>query len=154
MLNVVNINAPDTLPIIYERGLFGIYHDWCESFSTYPRSYDLLHADHLFSTLKTRYKGLELCCPHFLFSLANLDDQLELFWFTRCQLVPVIAEVDRIVRPGGKLIVRDESNTIREVENLLKSLFWEVHLTFSKNQEGILSAQKGNWRPDTYEVSS
>ncbi|XP_021908319.1 probable methyltransferase PMT27 [Carica papaya] len=125
VLNVVNINAPDTLPIIYERGLFGIYHDWCESFSTYPRSYDLLHADHLFSTLKTR-----------------------------CQLVPVIAEVDRIVRPGGKLIVRDESNTIREVENLLKSLFWEVHLTFSKNQEGILSAQKGNWRPDTYEVSS
>ncbi|ANM63861.1 S-adenosyl-L-methionine-dependent methyltransferases superfamily protein [Arabidopsis thaliana] len=56
VMNVVNINSPDTLPIIYERGLFGIYHDWCESFSTYPRSYDLLHADHLFSKLRTRYK--------------------------------------------------------------------------------------------------
>lgn len=55
VLNVVNVNAPDTLPIIYERGLFGIYHDWCESFSTYPRTYDLLHADHLFSQLKKRY---------------------------------------------------------------------------------------------------
>lgn len=54
VMNVVNINSPDTLPIIYERGLFGIYHDWCESFSTYPRSYDLLHADHLFSKLKKR----------------------------------------------------------------------------------------------------
>lgn len=54
-MNVVNVNAPDTLPIIYERGLFGIYHDWCESFSTYPRTYDLLHADHLFSQLKKRY---------------------------------------------------------------------------------------------------
>ena len=54
VMNVVNINSPDTLPIIYERGLFGIYHDWCESFSTYPRSYDLLHADHLFSKLKAR----------------------------------------------------------------------------------------------------
>lgn len=65
-----------------------------------------------------------------------------------------MAEVDRIVRPGGKLIVRDESATIGEVENLLKSMHWEVHLTFSKNQEGILSAQKSDWRPDTYAPAS
>ncbi|KAK9991040.1 hypothetical protein SO802_026025 [Lithocarpus litseifolius] len=125
VMNVVNIDSPDTLPIIYERGLFGIYHDWCESFSTYPRTYDLLHADHLFSRLKKR-----------------------------CKLAPVMAEVDRIVRPGGKLIVRDESSIFREVENLLKSLHWEVHVTISKNQEGLLSAQKGDWRPDTYVDSS
>ena len=55
VMNVVPIDSADTLPIIYERGLFGIYHDWCESFSTYPRTYDLLHADHLFSSLKKRY---------------------------------------------------------------------------------------------------
>ncbi|GMN29254.1 hypothetical protein TIFTF001_002356 [Ficus carica] len=121
VFNVVNVDSPDTLPIIYERGLFGIYHDWCESFSTYPRTYDLLHADHLFSKLKKR-----------------------------CKLGPVLAEVDRITRPGGKLIVRDESRAIGEVENLLKSLHWEVRLTFSKNQEGILSAQKGDWRPKTF----
>ncbi|XP_025015625.1 probable methyltransferase PMT27 isoform X2 [Ricinus communis] len=54
VFNVVNTDSPDTLPIIFERGLFGIYHDWCESFSTYPRTYDLLHADHLFSRLKKR----------------------------------------------------------------------------------------------------
>lgn len=65
-----------------------------------------------------------------------------------------MAEVDRMVRPGGKLIVRDESNTIGEVEILLKSLHWEVHFTFSKDKEGILSAQKGDWRPDTYQPSS
>ncbi|KAI4325451.1 hypothetical protein MLD38_030851 [Melastoma candidum] len=121
VMNVVNIDSPDTLPIIYERGLFGIYHDWCESFSTYPRTYDLLHADHLFSKLKKR-----------------------------CKLAPVMAEVDRIVRPGGKIIVRDESGTMGEVENLLKSLRWEVRLTFSKDKEGILSAQKGEWRPTDY----
>ncbi|KAK3026527.1 hypothetical protein RJ639_041824 [Escallonia herrerae] len=121
VLNVVNIDSPDTLPIIYERGLFGIYHDWCESFSTYPRTYDLLHADHLFSRLKKR-----------------------------CKIAPVMVEIDRIVRPGGKLIVRDESSAIGEVENLLKSLHWEIHMTFSKNQEGILSAQKSDWRPDSY----
>lgn len=65
-----------------------------------------------------------------------------------------MAEVDRIVRPGGKFIVRDESSTIGEVENLLKSMHWEVRLTFSKNEEGMLSAQKGNWRPETYVDSS
>lgn len=54
VFNVVNTDAPDTLAVIYERGLIGIYHDWCESFSTYPRTYDLLHADHLFSILKNR----------------------------------------------------------------------------------------------------
>lgn len=55
VMNVVSIDSPDTLPIIFERGLIGIYHDWCESFSTYPRTYDLLHADHLFSVLKKRF---------------------------------------------------------------------------------------------------
>ncbi|KAI4327662.1 hypothetical protein L6164_020097 [Bauhinia variegata] len=122
VFNVVNVDAPDTLPIIYERGLFGMYHDWCESFSTYPRTYDLLHADQLFSKLKMR-----------------------------CKLAPVLAEVDRVVRPGGKLVVRDESNTIGEVEILLKSLHWEI--PFSKKQEmqqGMLLAKKGTWRPSSY----
>ncbi|CAN4083361.1 unnamed protein product [Withania somnifera] len=120
VLNVVNVNAPDTLPIIYERGLFGIYHDWCESFSTYPRTYDLLHADHLFSQLKKR-----------------------------CKMVAVMAEVDRIARPGGILIVRDDSSTTKEVENLLKSLNWDIRKTISQNQVGMLSAQKSFWRPNT-----
>ncbi|KAE9607742.1 hypothetical protein Lal_00013394 [Lupinus albus] len=118
VFNVVNTDSPNTLPIIYERGLIGIYHDWCESFSTYPRTYDLLHADRLFSKLKKR-----------------------------CNLVPVIAEVDRIVRPGGKLIVRDESSALEEVENLLKSLHWEIT---SKNQEGVLLAKKGTWRSNSF----
>jgi tRNA wybutosine-synthesizing protein 1 len=55
VMNVVPVHAADTLPIIYERGLIGVYHDWCEPFGTYPRSYDLLHADHLFSRLRIRY---------------------------------------------------------------------------------------------------
>ena len=59
VMNVVPIDSADTLPIIYERGLFGIYHDWCESFSTYPRTYDPLHADHLFSALKKRYVDIQ-----------------------------------------------------------------------------------------------
>ncbi|KAM7276757.1 hypothetical protein ACFE04_018623 [Oxalis oulophora] len=123
VMNVVSIDSADTLPIVYERGLFGIYHDWCESFSTYPRSYDLLHADHLFSKVKKR-----------------------------CKLVTVAAEVDRIVRPEGKLIVRDDTETVNELENMFKSMHWEVRMTYSKDKEALLFVQKTMWRPKEYET--
>ncbi|XP_009130433.1 probable methyltransferase PMT26 [Brassica rapa] len=123
VMNVVPIDSPDTLAIIYERGLFGIYHDWCESFSTYPRSYDLLHADHLFSKLKQR-----------------------------CNLTAVVAEVDRVLRPEGKLIVRDDAETIQEVEAMVKAMKWEVRMTYSKEKEGLLSVQKSIWRPEEVET--
>ncbi|KAJ4963891.1 hypothetical protein NE237_023830 [Protea cynaroides] len=88
VMNVVPVNEPDKLAIIYERGLLGIFHDWSESFGTYPRSYDLLHADHLFSLLKDRSK----------------------------QPVGVAVEMDRILRPGGWAIIRDK--VIKEGEAL------------------------------------
>ncbi|CAL5214604.1 unnamed protein product [Lathyrus oleraceus] len=123
VMNVVPVDSPDTLPIIYERGLFGIYHDWCESFSTYPRSYDLLHADHLFSKLKKR-----------------------------CKFEAVVAEVDRILRPEGKLIVRDTAEVINELQSLLRSMQWEVRMTYSKETEAFLYIQKSMWRPTELET--
>ncbi|KAK3428179.1 hypothetical protein EUGRSUZ_F04286 [Eucalyptus grandis] len=123
VMNVVPIDSPDTLPIIYERGLIGIYHDWCESFNTYPRSYDLLHADNLFATLKKR-----------------------------CKLVPVLAEVDRILRPEGILIVRDDMEIISEIESMAKSLQWEVRFTHSEDNTGLLCVQKTFWRPVNVET--
>uniref|UniRef100_A0A0D9XXF9 Methyltransferase n=1 Tax=Leersia perrieri TaxID=77586 RepID=A0A0D9XXF9_9ORYZ len=125
VMNVVPVDSPDTLPIIYERGLFGMYHDWCESFSTYPRSYDLLHADHLFSKLKNR-----------------------------CKLLPVMVEVDRILRPEGKLIVRDDHDTAKEIESIAKSLHWEVRMTVSKQGEGLLCVEKTMWRPTEVETTT
>ncbi|KAF2308857.1 hypothetical protein GH714_022021 [Hevea brasiliensis] len=49
VMNVVSSYAVNTLPVVYDRGLIGTYHDWCEAFSTYPRTYDLLHLDGLFT---------------------------------------------------------------------------------------------------------
>ncbi|TVU51176.1 hypothetical protein EJB05_02585 [Eragrostis curvula] len=129
VMNVVPVDSPDTLPIIYERGLFGMYHDWCESFSTYPRSYDLLHADHLFSGLKTR-------C---------LKQQ---------QLLPAVVEVDRILRPGGTLIVRDDKGTVEEVRSVVESMRWEVRMTVSKQGEELLCVRKTMWRPTEVEALS
>ncbi|KAK9073144.1 hypothetical protein SSX86_007467 [Deinandra increscens subsp. villosa] len=123
VMNVVPLDSPDTLPLIYERGLFGIYHNWCESFSTYPRSYDLLHADHLFSDVKKR-----------------------------CKLQSLMAEVDRILRPGGNLILRDNVETIAEVETMAKSLNWKIKLTYNKDNEGLLCVEKTLWRPTEVET--
>ncbi|KAL0325741.1 UNVERIFIED_CONTAM: putative methyltransferase PMT28 [Sesamum radiatum] len=119
VMNVVPVHAPDTLPIIFERGLVGIYHDWCESFGTYPRSYDLLHADHLFSRLKNRCK----------------------------QPIVIVVEMDRILRPGGWAIVRDKVEILNPLEEILRSLHWEIRMTFAQDKEGILCAQKTMWRP-------
>ncbi|KDO36645.1 hypothetical protein CISIN_1g027471mg [Citrus sinensis] len=121
VMNVVPIESPDTLPIIYERGLFGLYHDWCESFNTYPRTYDLLHADHLFSTIKKSLKA-------------------------------VVAEVDRILRPDGNLILRDDAETIVEVEDLVKSLHWDVRMIYTNDNQGMLCVHKTYWRPKETET--
>lgn len=119
VMNVVPVYAPDTLPIIFERGLVGIYHDWCESFGTYPRSYDLLHADHLFSRLKSRCK----------------------------KAATIVVEMDRILRPGGWAIIRDKGPILKSLETIFKSLNWEIRMTFVQNKEGILCVQKTMWRP-------
>jgi hypothetical protein len=55
VMNIIPISEPDTLPIIYDRGLIGMYHDWCEPHSTYPRTYDLLHANHIISSITNKY---------------------------------------------------------------------------------------------------
>lgn len=72
----------------------------------------------------------------------------------RCKLLPVMAEVDRILRPEGKLIVRDKVEIINEIENMAKSLHWEVRLTFSKESEGLMCLQKTSWRPKEVEAST
>lgn len=121
VLNVVPTSEPDTLPIVYDRGMIGMYHDWCESHSTYPRTYDLLHADHLISSVKDK----------------------------NCSVVHLVMEMDRILRPDGWAIFRDERSNLAEVEEILKSLHWDVKLTFAKQNEELLAVQKRFWRPDT-----
>ncbi|MCI13551.1 putative methyltransferase PMT11-like, partial [Trifolium medium] len=58
VMNVVPVSGSNTLPVIYDRGLIGVMHDWCEPFDTYPRTYDFLHAANLLSVEKKRYPFL------------------------------------------------------------------------------------------------
>lgn len=75
-------------------------------------------------------------------------------WFPgcSCKLLPVIAEVDRILRPEGHLIVRDDVETLAEVESSARSLHWKIRLRYSNENEGLLCVQKTFWRPTESEI--
>ncbi|XP_009631455.1 probable methyltransferase PMT23 [Nicotiana tomentosiformis] len=115
VMNVVPISGPDTLSVIFDRGLIGMYHDWCESFNTYPRTYDLLHSSFLFGNLTQR-----------------------------CDMAEVVVEMDRILRPGGFLLVQDTMQMLNKLSSILRSLHWSVTL----HQEQFLVGKKGFWRPN------
>ncbi|MED6221641.1 hypothetical protein PIB30_056741 [Stylosanthes scabra] len=118
VMNVVPIDMSDTLSVIYDRGFIGMYHDWCESFNTYPRTYDLLHSSFLFQYLEKR-----------------------------CDIVEVVAEIDRILRPDGYLVVRDSPEILNKLTPVLHSLHWSVTL----HQDQFLVGKKSFWRPMAFE---
>lgn len=43
--------------------------------------------------------------------------------------------------------MRDNVETISELESMFKSMHWEIRMTYSKKSEGLLCVQKSMWRP-------
>nr|GFA35164.1 probable methyltransferase PMT11 [Tanacetum cinerariifolium] len=96
-MNVVPVSGPNTLPVIYDRGLLGVMHDWCEAFDTYPRTYDLLHAAGLFSVEQKR-----------------------------CNISSIMLEMNRILGPGGRVYIRDSILVMDELQEIGKAIGWHV----------------------------
>ncbi|KAG7017073.1 putative methyltransferase PMT18, partial [Cucurbita argyrosperma subsp. argyrosperma] len=125
VMNVVPANSDrDSLGVIYERGLIGTYHDWCEAFSTYPRTYDLIHADGIFSIYQDR-----------------------------CDITYILLEMDRILRPEGTVIFRDTVEVLVKVQAISDGMKWKSqimdHETGPFNPEKILVAVKSYWTGET-----
>ncbi|KAG0465199.1 hypothetical protein HPP92_019363 [Vanilla planifolia] len=99
VMNVVPTSGPNTLPVIYDRGLIGVTHDWCEPFDTYPRTYDFLHAFGLFSK---EHK--------------------------RCNFSVILLEMDRILRPGGLVYIRDNQFVVDEIRTITEAMGWRTEL--------------------------
>ncbi|GLT89079.1 hypothetical protein SLE2022_070800 [Rubroshorea leprosula] len=57
VLIVVPVSESNTLPVIYERGLLGVTHDWCELFDTYPRTYELCK-----QLVSSQLRGKDVTC--------------------------------------------------------------------------------------------
>ncbi|KAG0472556.1 hypothetical protein HPP92_014413 [Vanilla planifolia] len=118
VMNVVSSYGINSLGIIYDRGLIGAYHDWCEPFSTYPRTYDLLHLDGLFTAESHR-----------------------------CEMKYVLLEMDRILRPSGHVIIRETSFFVDAISTIAKDLKWscEKQETEQNGKEKLLICQKKLW---------
>ncbi|KAM4073250.1 hypothetical protein ACJW30_10G004100 [Castanea mollissima] len=119
VMNVVSSYALNTLAVVFDRGLIGTYHDWCEAFSTYPRTYDLLHLDGLFTAESHR-----------------------------CDMKYVLLEMDRILRPNGYAIIRESSYFVDAVASVAKAMRWgcrKEDTEYGIEKEKILICQKKLW---------
>lgn len=125
VMNVAPVNMSARLKIIYDRGLIGTVHDWCEAFSTYPRTYDLLHAWGVFSEIQEHGCGVE----------------------------DLLIEMDRILRPDGFVIIRDKPVIINYIRKFVTALRWDRWLSeveprsdaLSLSEERVLIARKKLW---------
>ncbi|PIN22002.1 hypothetical protein CDL12_05302 [Handroanthus impetiginosus] len=127
VMNVVPARKPSTLDVIYDRGLIGVYHDWCEPFSTYPRTYDLIHVASIESLTKDPSSGR-----------------------SRCNLVDLMVEIDRMLRPEGTVIIRDSPEVIEKVDRISRGMRWRASIhnkePESHGREKILVATKNLWK--------
>lgn len=104
VMNVVPFDANNTLGIVYERGLIGTYMNWCEAFSTYPRTYDFIHANGVFS-----------------------------MYMDKCDILDILLEMHRILRPEGAIIIRDHVDTIVKVKGITDRIRWNGKILHSEN---------------------
>lgn len=127
VMNVVPPRKPSTLGVIYDRGLIGVYHDWCEPFSTYPRTYDLIHVTSIESLIKILGSGKN-----------------------RCNLVDLMVEMDRILRPEGTVVIRDSPEVIDKIGRIAQAVRWTATIhekePESHGREKILVATKNFWK--------
>lgn len=120
VMNVVPTSAPNHLPLILDRGFLGVLHDWCEAFPTYPRSYDLVHADGLLTL--------------------GFGQQSN----NKCGMLDLFIEIDRILRPEGWVILRDTIPLIESARDHATRLRWDARvIEIERNsEEKLLVCQK------------
>ncbi|KAH7522687.1 hypothetical protein FEM48_Zijuj07G0165100 [Ziziphus jujuba var. spinosa] len=121
VMNIVPVEAEsNTLGVIYERGLIGTYQNWCEAMSTYPRTYDFIHSDSVFSLYKDR-----------------------------CKMEDILLEMDRILRPEGSIIFRDDVDFLVEIRSMMNAMEYDTWIADHENgpyeREKILLAVKRYW---------
>ncbi|KAL7175945.1 hypothetical protein ACSBR2_029505 [Camellia fascicularis] len=118
VMNVVPTDGPNSLPLILDRGFVGLLHDWCEAFPTYPRTYDMVHADGLLSLQTGQHR--------------------------RCTMLDLFSEIDRLLRPEGWVILRDSASIIETSRALTTRLKWDARVIDieSNSDEKILICQK------------
>ncbi|CAI9275912.1 unnamed protein product [Lactuca saligna] len=116
VMNVVPIRAQNSLPLILDQGFAGVLHDWCEPFPTYPRTYDMLHANGLLSDLISK----------------------------KCSTTNLLLEMDRILRPEGWVVLLDKVGPIEDARTIATQIRWEARVIDVENgsDQRLLVCQK------------
>ncbi|CAI5478407.1 unnamed protein product [Closterium sp. Yama58-4] len=130
VMNVVPVSSRlNTLSAVFDRGMVGTLHDWCEAFSSYPRTYDLVH-----------WQGVSSS-----------------FHPDRCDIDDVIIEVDRLLRPGGTVVIRDLPDVLEGVQRAARAAHWNVTAYLPEkgsSREQLLVARKPLWKVDARGLGS
>ncbi|KAK6940169.1 putative S-adenosyl-L-methionine-dependent methyltransferase [Dillenia turbinata] len=97
----------------------------CEAFPTYPRTYDLVHAE----------------------GLLTLENDKQ----RRCKPVDLFIEIDRILRPEGWVIIRDTTPLIISARAITAPLKWDARVVEieGNNEERLLICQKPFFKRQT-----
>ncbi|BBM98879.1 protein MpPMT.2 [Marchantia polymorpha subsp. ruderalis] len=123
VLSVAPVDMPDRLALIFDRGLIGVYHDWCLPFQLHPRSFDLVHASRLYPATH------------------------------RCGVEQMVREIDRLLRPGGFALFRDDLKVLATIQAVAAALRWKTDVVETesgpKGKNKVLSCQKTFWRPQS-----
>ncbi|KVH97717.1 putative S-adenosyl-L-methionine-dependent methyltransferase [Cynara cardunculus var. scolymus] len=116
VMNVVPTGTHNTLPLILDQGFAGVLHDWCEPFPTYPRTYDMVHANGLLSDFIS--KG--------------------------CSMKSLLLEMDRILRPEGWVVLSDKVGPIEKARMIATQIRWEARVIDLENgsDQRLLVCQK------------
>lgn len=111
----------------------------CEAFSTYPRTYDLIHAAGLLSLYIDRWPFFHVHPLIFM----NHAAILQLYgrktsrwwaqsWLRRCDILDILLEIDRILRPEGVVIIRDHVDVVAKAKAAADRLNWQSRIVHTE----------------------
>lgn len=125
----------------------------CEPFSSYPRTYDLLHASNLFTHYRNQGDGCLL--EDIMLEMDRLIRPQVTFYFWSLFNLPLIIVTNEMIQHFGTLItqgyviIRDDNSILSRIRDLGPKFLWEVTSHVVENQQGvsepILICQKKFW---------
>lgn len=70
--------------------------------------------------------------------------------YRRCDLVDIMVEIDRMLRPEGTVVIRDSPEVIEKVDRVARAVRWTSTIhekePESNSREKILVARKNLWK--------
>lgn len=71
------------------------------------------------------------------------------FYFCRCNAEDILLEMDRILRPEGTVIIRDQANVLIKVKRIVGGMRWNTRMVDHEDgplvSEKVLLAVKKYW---------